>query len=123
MLGIYDRAFLDGNPLSIAAVSVNVFYVPRTHSLNMCRVGSLEIGDLLNTGHSNYTRAIQTRPTFPREFTSLFKTCIIIKGRIQCNGANTMTVFSKQGKLWTYSLICDLQVLIHFCFRVSAFCK
>ena len=53
MLGIYDRAFLDGNPLSIAAVSVNVFYVPRTHSLNMCRVGSLEIGDLLNTGHSN----------------------------------------------------------------------
>ena len=53
MLGIYDRAFLDVKPLSIAAVSVDVFYFPRTHSLNMCWAGSLEIGDLVNTGHSN----------------------------------------------------------------------
>lgn len=126
MLSIYDRAFLDGNPLSIAAISVNVFYFPRTHSLNMCRAGSLEIGDLLNPGHSNLQvirEAIQTRPTFPGEITSLFKTCIIIKGRIQCNGANAMTVLSEQGKHWAYSLICDLQELTRFCFRLSAFCK
>lgn len=103
-----------GNPLSIAAVSVNVFYVLE-HTLNMCRV-SLEIGGLLNTGHSNLQvirEQYRLYSTFPGVIHFLFKTCIIIKGRIQCNGANTMTVFKTRQTLDIFSHF-TLQVLTRF---------